>query len=207
MRNNATQTRAFSSSSSSSRSYSPSSSSSVLPQTPIRTMEQVWKDLSFFPHPPPPPPPINPNPNPNPTSSFRGVILQDFLAGPFKETPTSSSAAAHDHPHNDEEHQFPLPLPPTALSLNSAGLDFEYNSRNGDCRGPRVNGAFVAPGFADAVIGSPPNVGLLSFCDQNRRASIESGGDRRHKRMMKNRESAARSRARKQAHFSFPPLN
>ncbi|KAK8687308.1 hypothetical protein V6N13_086133 [Hibiscus sabdariffa] len=65
----------------------------------------------------------------------------------------------------------PLPPPPTVLSLNSApGVDFIDKS------------------------------GLASFDKKRVQEPDCASGDRRHKRMIKNRESAARSRARKQAY-------
>ncbi|XP_039138622.1 bZIP transcription factor 27-like [Dioscorea cayenensis subsp. rotundata] len=148
-------------------STSTSTTASILPQTPRRTMEEVWKDINFPTlHERPMTPPILPIDHPRLRTSitsttshpFRGVILQDFLAGAFK-SPIPPSLPPPPPPPPP-----PRPPPPTILSLNSA-MD---------------SGSFPFPL-------RPP-----------RRSS--DSGDRRHKRMIKNRESAARSRARKQAY-------
>lgn len=69
--------------------------------------------------------------------------------------------------------QPPLAPPPTALSLCST-LEFTY-----------LGGSSSTSGMILPLV---PEPGTLT------------GGDRRHRRMIKNRESAARSRARKQAY-------
>ncbi|KAL8151715.1 hypothetical protein V2J09_021523 [Rumex salicifolius] len=82
------------------------------------------------------------------------------------------------------------PSPATVLSLNSTpDLFFPTDDHHDD--GPRVGG-----GSFDALASSV----LAPF---GKKRPPESGkGDRRYKRMMKNRESASRSRARKQAYVS-----
>ncbi|PKU85082.1 protein FD isoform X2 [Dendrobium catenatum] len=161
----------LSTSSSFSRSSSSSSSVAVL-QTPKRkTMEEVWKDMNLATL-------ANESQPPAAVSGdtrhfFRGMILQDFLASAFKSPP--SSAVSSEKPQ--------LPLPPTALSLTS-----------GLC------GPFGPSNLPHHTAASSPF--SLSTKKQNLEdaPSCNAESDRHHKRMMKNRESAARSRARKQAY-------
>ncbi|XP_073101903.1 protein FD [Elaeis guineensis] len=236
--------------SSSSTRSSPSSTSSILPQTPRRTMEEVWKDISPATlHQEKPLAPLmettqsHPHhhnhhhhrhlhlhrAHPTASPSFRTMILQDFLSGPCSTV--SPAAAAMEH--------IPLPpssppLPPTTLSLNS-GLELRClsggggagggggggsllgNARSRSCSNSNESrdngqahknghgGSFMPSYFSDAVIGPPSPAGFFSFCAKKR--MMPEGpvidGDRRYKRMIKNRESAARSRARKQAHLSI----
>ncbi|XP_072986357.1 bZIP transcription factor 27 [Typha latifolia] len=210
------------SSSSSSRS-SPSCNSSIFPQTPRRrNLEEVWKDITHTTiHQERPMTPLDhyhhhhhhqnhhhhhhphiSKGNPSPSPSFGGMILQDFLAGPLNRPLPAVE-------------ELPLPRPPvplTALSLSS-GLEFNYmgspnvlgrlsnphpnsNSSSGDSRiigRPAEDAHGVSTFVSDAH--------LFSFCSKKRlQERSGNGGDRRHKRMIKNRESAARSRARKQAY-------
>ncbi|KAJ4759802.1 Basic-leucine zipper (bZIP) transcription factor family protein [Rhynchospora pubera] len=212
--------RTFGSSSSSSRSSPSSNASIIFPQTPRRSMEDVWKDISLM-------TPLqnhyhgssnhyHPNHHhnhhqnqfhlSNKSNSFKGMILQDFLAGPLNR-PLSVSPPIED-PHTLPP--IPTPnLPPTSLSLNS-GLDFGYlgnslssNSSSGDSR---VTGratetsSFISPALNDMIMGPSSPGNILSFCSKKRVPEGSMvGGDRRQKRMIKNRESAARSRARKLA--------
>ncbi|KAJ4812285.1 Basic-leucine zipper (bZIP) transcription factor family protein [Rhynchospora pubera] len=212
--------RTFGSSSSSSRSSPSSNASIIFPQTPRRSMEDVWKDISLM-------TPLqnhyhgssnhyHPNHHhnhhqnqfhlSNKSNSFKGMILQDFLAGPLNR-PLSISPPIED-PH--KLPPIPTPnLPPTSLSLNS-GLDFGYlgnspssNSSSGDSR---VTGratetsSFISPALNDMIMGPSSPGNILSFCSKKRVPEGSMvGGDRRQKRMIKNRESAARSRARKLA--------
>ncbi|KAG1359442.1 bZIP transcription factor 27 [Cocos nucifera] len=138
-------------------------------------MEEVWKDISLS--------TLHQDLEAKPTSTnpFRGIVLQDLLAGDFNEPPPVSA------PLND------LPLPRfTGLSLNSGRLMVHPNSSNSNTNG----GASSAGPFA--------------YCSKKRALERQpeasfghghgNGADRRKKRMIKNRESAARSRARKQAY-------
>lgn len=69
--------------------------------------------------------------------------------------------------------------------------------------------ASISPAFSDA--NRPPSpIGLFSSCSKKLTLLAEppsdAGVERRHKRMLKNRESASRSRARKQVPFDPPPV-
>ncbi|KAL1820588.1 hypothetical protein ACET3Z_015457 [Daucus carota] len=102
--------------------------------------------------------------------NFHGVNLQDFLAQPFAKNPHQTSI-------------FTPPAPTHSFNLNSCpDLDFEEASRAG------------------SVPKATPYKGFGSSSPGKKRGAEpeESTGDRRYKRMIKNRESAARSRARKQ---------
>ncbi|KAI7755599.1 hypothetical protein M8C21_029305 [Ambrosia artemisiifolia] len=140
-----------------------------------RTMEEVWKD-------------INLSTTNNPTTTvkgYHGFILQDFLAKPFSsnDIPTSVSSP-------------PLPQPPVLLTLDSGPVQLDYVKEDQTPNVCSLNGPF------EQVLGSADsssvghNIGGMRVLP----AGDGAGGDRRHKRMIKNRESAARSRARKQAY-------
>ncbi|XP_019710978.1 bZIP transcription factor 27 [Elaeis guineensis] len=138
-------------------------------------MEEVWMDISLS--------TLHQDLEAKPTSTttpFRGIVLQDFLGGDFNDPPPVSP------PLND------LPLPRfTGLSLNSGHLMVHPNSTNSNTNGTGASSA-----------------GPFAYCSKKRALEQQpeasfghgNGADRRKKRMIKNRESAARSRARKQAY-------
>ncbi|KAG8660041.1 protein FD [Manihot esculenta] len=188
-----------SSSSSTSSSPSPFSPSDIHHKG--KTMEEVWKDinlaslhdhpsgdqdLSFTPrlH--------NPHHNPN-------FILQDFFARPFsKDTPTRIVSAHVESGLCGSS----VPPPATILSLNSGPVfDFLDNSdplRPASHLPSRPVSNFSS--FNSSLEALDSSSGMPSFGKKRVQESDNSSGDRRHKRMIKNRESAARSRARKQAY-------
>ncbi|XP_077231331.1 bZIP transcription factor 27-like [Tasmannia lanceolata] len=192
----------FSSKSSSSSSPSHSPSYSILPK---KTMEEVWKDIN-----------LNslqdkPNIDHSPKNSFRRTILQEFLARPFKEPP----ASAIDPPDLDISlfSSTPVATPPptaTALSLNSSPefqylepMSFQHNANSHTLPSRRHPQCFAGNDTISTLLGSPFDaIGSSSSSLRKKRLpDLEnSNTDRRHKRMIKNRESAARSRARKQAY-------
>lgn len=195
------------SSSSTSSCHSPFSSSPHLPTQRKKTMEEVWKDISLT--------SLQDHPTreegPGSSSGFRNVILQDFLARPFKET--SSTAV----PDIDMSLFGPAPPPPTVLSLNSGpdfhcldAMGFNQNQKSSHIRPvshQSFNNSSSASLSTSIFDGSPPVNLFDSFRSGsgNKRMSDSDNNcnDRRHKRMIKNRESAARSRARKQAWVSL----
>ncbi|XP_013596199.1 bZIP transcription factor 27 isoform X2 [Brassica napus] len=97
-------------------------------------------------------------------------IFKDFLKKPLNQEPQPLPPSSSS---STLHRSLPPPPPETVLSLNphSINTHFDESARFG-CFGMKRGG----------------------------QESDESRGDRRHKRMIKNRESAARSRARKQAY-------
>ncbi|KAL2457640.1 basic region/leucine zipper motif 27 [Forsythia ovata] len=134
-------------------------------------MEEVWKDINLS--------SLRSTEDTHKTS-FRGAIFQDFLARPYdKHPPTSTVSSSFGSP--------PPPPPAIVLNLNSSPdqLNFFGNS----------NSLQQSSGLT-----SLSSQGFLGASQVNKRFpdSDNNSRERRHKRMMKNRESAARSRARKQ---------
>ncbi|KAH7519891.1 hypothetical protein FEM48_Zijuj08G0085500 [Ziziphus jujuba var. spinosa] len=182
-------------------------------------MEEVWKDINLCSLPETGPAirlynTSNGNPNhPSSSSDFRNMILQDFLARPFANNnnnnkppppPPTTTVDVSTATTNETTLYTALPPPATALSLNSGPDHFHFLDNSGhpalatsDSCNLHANSnnsnvsSFSCP--FEALAASSPSFGKKRFPE------LESGsGDRRHKRMIKNRESAARSRARKQ---------
>ncbi|CAL9168079.1 unnamed protein product [Musa hybrid cultivar] len=154
-----------------------------------RIMEEVWKDigLSSLQQDMPSVPSLPPNHlerlcgvSSSTTTSFKSIILQDFLTEHFKATSDRS------------------PPPSTALGLNS--------NLGGGSNG--LSSSSASSVFSDGV-----GDGVVACCSKkhqmehelNQESGDRSDVDRRKKRMIKNRESAARSRARKQASAPLSP--
>ncbi|KAG6474972.1 bZIP transcription factor 27-like [Zingiber officinale] len=178
-------------SSSSRASPSSAATSSAQPTAPKgHTIEDVWNDISLHRddshwH----------RTHPLPHRSLRTMILQDFLSGPLIRPP--SAATAFDCPPSAAVH-------PTALSLEIHLIPPD-SIHSGSAASPSPSPSFVFPAFSDT--NPPPSspIGLFSFCSKKKPLSdppSNSGVVRRHNRMMKNRESASRSRARKQAYVN-----
>ncbi|XP_042392556.1 protein FD-like [Zingiber officinale] len=186
--------KGVSSSSSSSRC---SPSSSVLPQTPKRrTMEELWKDISLNAS----PPPLDRHPVYHGRQAdcflrLPSMVLQDFLAGPLNRPLYPPQAAAKEPS---------LPPLETALSLNSAKeflgeADQQANTQSNSSSNNTNGNVSISCDFSAVP---PRPAALFSLCSR-KRSTTEThpgGADRHQKRMIKNRESAARSRARKQAY-------
>ncbi|XP_038994891.1 protein FD-like [Hibiscus syriacus] len=156
-----------------------------------RTMEEVWNEInlaSLHDHSSREAFSVSSNPH---------IVLQDFLARPLtNEVPPTNREA------NTMLYGSPRPPPATVLSLNSGpGFDFldsvdPIRSSSRVQSGPiSTVHAFNCPFEALA-----PSSSLASFGRKRVQEDDNGNGDRRHKRMIKNRESAARSRARKQAY-------
>jgi len=142
-------------------------------------MEEVWKDINLA--------TLNEQVTiPTTThSNLGGVILQDFLARPFTIDPpntilSSQTSSIYGPPSS--------PAPPllTALSLSShPHLHFDPLTHKPSHPPPSTLSCFATP--------PPSSLGSKRFAEPDCNL-----GDKRNKRMIKNRESAARSRARKQ---------
>ncbi|XP_060193320.1 protein FD-like [Lycium barbarum] len=184
--------RGLSNSYKSSSSLISTSSSSHSPFSPrLRTMEEVWKDInlsSLHDH------STNysrdhDHHNHRQAANFGGMILQDFLARPFAHSPSPAATAS------------PIPANPTTttmLNLNSVPDLHFFDNNNLDPL--RQNTILHQP---TSMISQVPFEALASVNASGRKRAVtetenNSTGGSRNKRMIKNRESAARSRARKQ---------
>lgn len=179
-------------------------------------MEEVWQDISLT--------SLQDHANtaiPNTTNipnTSAGLIFQDFFARPFnKDPPPTTKASATAHPSTTELSNSSCfgNLAPhhggTLLSLNSgsgfnhlenvpapaSAPDHHHHQRPSHqlLQGYPLNNCNSA--FDNAL--APAHV-VPSICFKRPHENEGHSNDRRHKRMMKNRESAARSRARKQAY-------
>ncbi|XWS20919.1 hypothetical protein CRYUN_Cryun30bG0010700 [Craigia yunnanensis] len=201
-------------------SSSPSKSSSACsfpapcsPPSPIipnllekKSMEEVWKDISLASLNDHPADTVISTTTNNPT--FPSMILQDFLARPLNKEPPRRSGVSNDTSLAEETTIFSslASIPGKILSLNSES-DFQY-IESGDPVRPNsavnASAGVATPSFGSShnstVHGFGSSAVFPSFCEKRAQENNENSDDRRHKRMMKNRESAARSRARKQAY-------
>ncbi|XP_059294912.1 protein FD-like [Lycium ferocissimum] len=174
--------------SSKSSSSSTSSSSYNHPNNPIfnKAMEEVWKDINLScskDH-------IDPQNTTNSSTNFCGRILQDFLARPFANEPPTTTTA----------YGSPAAPPPphvTMLTLNS-GPELHFFSNLNPLRQSSVSQQKV---ISNALGGGNGNGnGRKRY---PRESDNINSGDLKNKRMIKNRESAARSRARKQESLAY----
>lgn len=144
-------------------------------------MEEVWDDINLS---------SLRSVDDTQKTSLRGAIFQDFLARPFDK----------DHPNFGSPP--PPPPPATLLTLNSSPDQLNFCG-NSDSR--RQSSGLQPPPNSRASYENPvPSNGLSSQgllgASGNKRLAVSDNNsrERRDKRMMKNRESATRSRARKQ---------
>ncbi|OMO75491.1 hypothetical protein COLO4_26108 [Corchorus olitorius] len=158
-------------------------------------MEEVWKDITLTSLNDHSGATVISNPNSN-HSAFPSMIFQDFLARPLNKEPPRRNSTVVSIAEETNIFSSLEPTPGTILSLNS-GSDFQYLETTTDVDPLRPNPA-VMNGHGAPSFGSP--TAFPSFCKRRAQENNDNSGDRRHKRMMKNRESAARSRARKQAY-------
>ncbi|XAR64214.1 hypothetical protein NMG60_11024471 [Bertholletia excelsa] len=172
----------------------PESNSNDDPQRALPTslsrsnMEEVWKDISLssLPH-PHRHRPTTAQPVPTP-----GVNVLDFLTiRKDSQAPAWSGCGC-------------VQAPATALSLGSLGSEFhclESSVQRQRSQTPVFLSASPESVFGVEGLGYSPAAAVAPAETLGKKSSHKSGdNDRRHKRMMKNRESAARSRARKQAY-------
>ncbi|KAL6216283.1 hypothetical protein ACLB2K_009506 [Fragaria x ananassa] len=173
------------------------------------TMEDVWKDISLASlcdH--SSPGAAGSSATRNDPAGVRGFIFQDFMAAASTKLAPSSLAT-----------DLGPPPPANLLSLSSSGSDHfqQYQVHNSSAT-TSTNSA--PPNLAKPNPDSTtrPSSSLISFSNKSalealgsssyckKRAVEEENGENsrhvRHKRMIKNRESASRSRARKQAYTS-----
>ncbi|KAF8101112.1 hypothetical protein N665_0210s0047 [Sinapis alba] len=198
------------SSSSSSSSALHSQDSQEAQKSSFITMEEVWEDINLASihhlnrHSQHPQHNHEPrfrshNQNQNPNS-----IFQDFLNRPLNHEPTIHTSLNGDTTTVTALFSSsPLAPPATVLSLNS-GAGFEFLDNQDPLVIPNTNlhshnHLTNVPSFNTSL------EDLTCFGEKRGQESNEGSGNRRHKRMIKNRESAARSRARKQECAS-PPL-
>ncbi|KAE8010665.1 hypothetical protein FH972_007016 [Carpinus fangiana] len=179
------------SSTSSSSSASPFSISCLGDRTSrtTKTMEEVWKDINLA------------SLQDQETASNNNVILQDFLARPFSKDPPPARIVSTTAADTAAAVYCPLPgslapPPATVLSLNSS-CEFHFLDQSDPLR-PNSHLQSNVTSFSSPFEALASSTGLPSFGMKRVPESDGSSGDRRHKRMIKNRESAARSRARKQ---------
>ncbi|CAH8325404.1 unnamed protein product [Eruca vesicaria subsp. sativa] len=171
------------------------------------TMEDVWEDINLgsiqSQHP-------QGNHEPrfsshNHQSQNPNSIFQDFLNRPLNQEPTIPTIGSSSNGDTTTVTALfsssPLPPPATVLSLNSgAGFEFLDNQDPLVTLNPNLH--------SHHQLNTPFEALVTTTCfgkKRGRESNEEGSGNRRNKRMIKNRESAARSRARKQECAS-PPL-
>ncbi|XP_048501929.1 protein FD-like isoform X2 [Beta vulgaris subsp. vulgaris] len=193
-----TESRSLSSSSSSSPSPSPSPSPfspSFSLHKPNKIMEEVWKDITMNSLPNTPIHHIHTIHHPTPTSHFKGMILQDFLnasgAGDSRINSIRSSSSSSSSPLYSPPPPPPPPPPTEFQFFDSERFQIQRNSPVSNFIA-FDNSLAASFGVADDDVVTGINKKRLCQGDE------DASGDRRFKRMIKNRESAARSRARKQ---------
>ena len=131
--------------------------------------------------------------NATPHSVCPNLVLHEFF-NKHSTSPTRAHASTVCNSLSAADSTFGALLEhsqPDSLSLNSAGSDLQKQSKES------LLDASIFP--FDAALDSSP----ISPSNSKKRAQEDGNysNDRRYKRMMKNRESAARSRARKQEIF------
>lgn len=186
-------------------------------------MEDVWKDISLaslcHDHHVPGSDSSRSTAITHPPAAFRGMIFQDLLA----TTTTTTSNKDNDPP--PQPTIAPVRPASTVLSLNSGARYLQHqlieSTTNASPSAPpmkpnpqiqlqisdhHATSFLKASSCSDALDSSlgfprPSHKKRARALDHDQNDVYNSSGDRRHKRMMKNRESASRSRAGKQETF------
>ncbi|KAJ9165935.1 hypothetical protein P3X46_020746 [Hevea brasiliensis] len=189
---------------SSSTCSSPSSHQAVNTSSARKSMEDVWKDINLTCLQECPASHTNHHP-----AFPAGVILQDFLVRPFNKDPPTHSSGSRVTDFLDSL----APRPATTLRLNS-GSDLEILESNSVPRRPNnpqlhSHASVDTSSFGSSLFSPFGALGsssvIPSICKKRLQENHGNSSDRRHKRMIKNRESAARSRARKQESLYLLP--
>ncbi|CAK9178393.1 unnamed protein product [Ilex paraguariensis] len=164
-------------------------------------MDEVWKDISLS---------SLPHSTTTTTSTagastthhpFNNMALQDFFPSPLREDQPTRVHNSRGHRASSsgcgafDSFSSQAPPPATILSLNSVPEFHNYLERDHafletSASVSSLNSSIAA--LTSSTVAVPSS--------RKKRAPVigDDTGDRRHKRMIKNRESASRSRARKQ---------
>ncbi|KAM7521244.1 hypothetical protein LguiB_020206 [Lonicera macranthoides] len=191
----------------------PPSNTPPTTSTNNKSMDEIWKDINLIsslhrptsafhlqdflsPHPPPPPPPPPPplHLQSQPTSTSR-----------------PHSTGRRGGPQSSRSH--PPPPPATTLNLSSRLESRNINPKKSKSKQQSCHALVEKPSIISSSLVPPPWGNWRSFANKTwcgtlhsftnkRRAESEEdqSADGRFKRMIKNRESAARSRDRKHAY-------
>ncbi|XP_019423398.1 PREDICTED: protein FD-like [Lupinus angustifolius] len=157
-------------------------------------MEEVWKDINLASL-----NEQNTRSSMSKSSTFGGVIFQDFLSiDPSTNTCSNTRSLYSPTP----------PTPVTALSLSCSRPEFHFDSSLRSSKeshllhtqNPNTNPKL--PCFPTTTTTATTTTTTTTPFESKRFSELPdfNPGERRNKRMIKNRESAARSRARKQAY-------
>ncbi|CAL5371342.1 unnamed protein product [Camellia sinensis] len=156
-------------------------------------MDEVWNDITLASlHDPP-----TLRDDPARDTHFRSLTFQDFLGRPVNKNPPARISGGDGSPAS----------PPSTTSLNLNSLPDQLNllsSNESDPMRANYGGLESRPVSSEASLNvlfdalASSSSSLQALGKKRFPESESSSGDRRHKRMIKNRESAARSRARKQ---------
>ncbi|GMP32061.1 hypothetical protein CsSME_00005993 [Camellia sinensis var. sinensis] len=161
-------------------------------------MDEVWNDITLASlHDPP-----TLRDDPARDTHFRSLTFQDFLGRPVNKNPPARISGGDGSPAS----------PPSTTSLNLNSLPDQLNllsSNESDPMRANYGGLESRPVSSEASLNvlfdalASSSSSLQALGKKRFPESESSSGDRRHKRMIKNRESAARSRARKQERISL----
>jgi len=148
--------------------------------------------------------------------TFGGVILQDFHTRPLTSDPPKSidyssnnlsSFVASDQNISNASFYCPSSMTPPPLVTDFHFVHLRQQQQQQNISAPRVS-ASVNPSLYDQNEGvAAASNSFTCFGKRSCEATDICRSERKNKRMIKNRESAARSRARKQEKIlSFLPI-